>query len=212
MSCGPSTLGTMMTSSLWPISGTRVVRSSSTQGESRLLIRVHSWVSPKSFALAISTRPSRAASFFSVFTASSRLPRRMSTFAAIWGTLAAIFSLLGSKKWIIRLGRNGTSARGAGAPTASGRRKARGLRTGTHFRVIAGSVTVWRARVGAGQGVTRAEVPSLLGHVAPRRRLRSVVDVLGGRRIHRRWGGVGLRLTDGGLVVLLFVAVLRVVG
>ena len=53
----------------------------------------------------------------------------MSTFAAMSGTLAAIFSLLGSKKWIIRDGRNGMSAAGAGAPTASGRRKARGLRT-----------------------------------------------------------------------------------
>lgn len=53
----------------------------------------------------------------------------MSTFFAMSGTFAAIFGLLGSKKWIIRLGRNGTSATGAGAPTARGRRKALGLRT-----------------------------------------------------------------------------------
>ena len=52
----------------------------------------------------------------------------MSTLAAMSGTLAAIFSLLGSKKWIMREGWNGMSATGFGAPTASGRRKARGLR------------------------------------------------------------------------------------
>src|SRR3546814_4137701 len=48
MSSGPSTFGIMITSSLWPIAGTRRTRSSSTQGESRALTRVHSWVSPKS--------------------------------------------------------------------------------------------------------------------------------------------------------------------
>ena len=52
----------------------------------------------------------------------------MSTFAAMSGTLACIFSLLGSKKWIIRDGLNGMSATGVGAPTARGRRKARGFR------------------------------------------------------------------------------------
>ena len=45
-----------------------------------------------------------------------------------WGTLAAIFGLLGSKKWIIRLGRAGTSRRGAGAPTARGVKKSLALR------------------------------------------------------------------------------------
>ena len=36
------------------------------------------------------------------------------------GTLAAIFALLGSKKWMTRDGRAGTCVRGVGAPTASG--------------------------------------------------------------------------------------------
>ena len=62
----------------------------------------------------------------------------MSTFFAMSGTLAAIFSLLGSKKWIIRDGRNGTSDSGAGAPTARGRRNARGLRTWLLFLQTAG--------------------------------------------------------------------------
>ena len=44
------------------------------------------------------------------------------------GTFAAIFGLLGSKKWIIRLGRAGTSRTGAGAPTASGAKKSLALR------------------------------------------------------------------------------------
>ena len=46
------------------------------------------------------------------------------------GTLAAIFSLLGSKKWIIRDGRTGISRSGVGAPTASGRKKSLALRMG----------------------------------------------------------------------------------
>ena len=44
------------------------------------------------------------------------------------GTLAAILALLGSKKWIIRLGRAGTSRTGVGAPTARGVKKSLALR------------------------------------------------------------------------------------
>ena len=44
------------------------------------------------------------------------------------GIFAAIFSLLGSKKWIARLGRAGISVSGVGAPTASGRKKSLALR------------------------------------------------------------------------------------
>ena len=117
----------MITSSLSPIAGTSVVRSSSTQGLSRELIRVHSWVGPKSVSWAMRTRPSRAATFRSALTASSRLPSRTSTVPTIPGTLAAIFSLLGSKKWIARDGRAGISVSGAGAPTARGRKKSLGL-------------------------------------------------------------------------------------
>ena len=117
----------MITSSLSPIAGTSVVRSSSTHGLSRALIRVQSWVGPKSVSCAIRTRPSRAATLLSALTASSRLPSSTSTVPTICGTLAAIFSLLGSKKWIARLGRAGISVSGVGAPTARGRKKSLGL-------------------------------------------------------------------------------------
>ncbi len=39
------------------------------------------------------------------------------------GTLAAIFSFDGSKKWIAREGRAGISRSGVGAPTARGAKK-----------------------------------------------------------------------------------------
>ena len=51
------------------------------------------------------------------------------------GTLAAIFSLLGSKKWIMRDGRNGISRTGSGAPIASG---AEEVLRGTHGASIVG--------------------------------------------------------------------------
>src|SRR3954447_18479911 len=128
MSSAPCTLGTMTTSSLSPISVTRVVRSSRTQGLSRALTRVHSWVGPKSVSRAMSTRPCRAASLLSALIASSRLPSRTSgppfPGPTIWGTFAAILALDGSKKWIARLGRAGISRSGSGAPTARGREKA----------------------------------------------------------------------------------------
>src|SRR5947209_12901755 len=128
MSHGPSTLGTITTSSLSPISLTSVIRSSSTHGDSRLFTRVHSWVSPSSISLPTRTRPSRAVSLRSTGTASSRLPSRMSTVGAMSGTLATIFSLEKSRKWIIREGLNGISSTGCGAPIASGLAKSRGLR------------------------------------------------------------------------------------
>src|SRR6478735_403379 len=132
MSHGPSTFGTMITSSLWPISPTTCVRSSSTHGDSSELTRVQSWVSPSSMSLPTVIRPSRAASLRSTGTASSRLPSRMSTVGAMSGTLATIFSLEKSRKWIIRDGRTGISRTGSGASIASGLRKSRGLRmTGT---------------------------------------------------------------------------------
>ena len=46
------------------------------------------------------------------------------------GTLAAIFGLPGSKKWIAREGRAGISRKGSGAPTASGAKKSLALRMG----------------------------------------------------------------------------------
>src|SRR3712207_5736313 len=130
MSQAPSTFGTMITSSLSPISVTSVVRSSSTQGLSRLFTRVQSWVSPKSVSLAMRTRPSRAAILRSAGTASSRLPSRTSACLAMSGTLAAIFSLEPSKKWIIREGRKGISRSGSGASIARGLKKSRGFLMG----------------------------------------------------------------------------------
>ena len=114
MSQAPSTFGTMITSSLSPISVTSVVRSSSTQGLSSELTRVQSAVSPKSVSLATLTRPSRAATLLSTGTASSRLPSRMSACLAMSGTLAAIFSFEASKKWIIRDGLEGDLAQRLG--------------------------------------------------------------------------------------------------
>src|SRR5215212_5877676 len=127
MSHGPSTLGTMITLSCAPISVTSCVRSSSTHGLSRLFTRVHSCVSPNSTSLPTRIRPARAASLRSAGIASSRLPSRMSAWLAMSGTLAAIFSLEASKKWIIRDGGKGISRAGSGAPIASGLRKSRGL-------------------------------------------------------------------------------------
>jgi len=51
-----------------------------------------------------------------------------SHFAAMLGALAAILGLLGSKKWIIRDGRNGISRTGSGAPMAMGLKKSLGFR------------------------------------------------------------------------------------
>src|SRR3712207_4767804 len=134
MSHGPSTFGIIITSSRSPISVTSVVMSWSAHGDSSALTRVHSAQSPKSVSRATRTRPSRAASLRSTGTASSRLPSRTSQRAARSGSLAAIFSLAGSKKWIIRDGLSGISRIGAGAPMARGFVKSRGLRTpGTIF-------------------------------------------------------------------------------
>ena len=102
--------------------------SSSTQGDSSALTRVHSAVEPRSISRPTRISPSRAASLRSIGIASSRLPSRMSVFVAMSAALATIFSLEKSRKWIIREGRSGISVSGAGAPMASGLRKSRGLR------------------------------------------------------------------------------------
>ena len=102
--------------------------SSSIHGDSSALTRVHSAVEPRSISRPTRMSPSRAASLRSIGIASSRLPSRMSVFVAMSAALATIFSLEKSRKWIIREGRSGISASGAGAPMASGLRKSRGLR------------------------------------------------------------------------------------
>src|SRR5215208_6091583 len=127
MSQGPWTLGTMITSSLSPISVTSCVKSSRHHGLSSSFTRVQSCVSPKSTSLATSISPSRAGTFLSIGIASSRLPSRMSACLAMSGTLARIFSFDASKKWIIREGLKGISRGGSGAPSASGWKKSRGF-------------------------------------------------------------------------------------
>ncbi len=52
----------------------------------------------------------------------------MSTVGAMSGTLATIFSLEKSRKWIIRDGLKGISRAGSGAPIARGLSNALGLR------------------------------------------------------------------------------------
>ena len=54
----------------------------------------------------------------------------MSTVGAMSGTLATIFSLEKSRKWIIREGLKGISRVGSGASMARGLKKSRGLRKG----------------------------------------------------------------------------------
>ena len=67
----------------------------------------------------------------------------MSTVGAMSGTLATIFSLEKSRKWIIRDGLNGISSTGAGAPMASGFAKVTGV---SHRRNV--------SRVGGGRAYT----------------------------------------------------------
>ncbi len=63
----------------------------------------------------------------------------MSALLAMSGSFPTIFSFEGSKKWIMREGVNGTSSSGAGAPTARGFAKSRGLRKVGLSPVIRGS-------------------------------------------------------------------------
>ncbi len=116
MSHGPSTLGSMMTSSLSPTAPTISTTSSSAQGEFNALIRVHRPVAPKSFAFAMSMKPARAAFLASAGIASSRLPSTTSTCAISSGTFARSFSICGGTKWIMRSSLTGNSRSGAGAP------------------------------------------------------------------------------------------------
>ena len=126
MSHGPSTFGSIITSSLLPTAETIWVMSSSAQGELSALMRVHSPVAPKSLACAMSMKPARAASLASAGIASSRLPSTTSTSRISSGTLARIFSMCGGTKWIMRSSRTGSSRKGAGAPIASGLKNWRG--------------------------------------------------------------------------------------
>src|SRR5215210_2729617 len=158
MSQGPSTFGTMITSSTSPISVTSWVRSSRTHGLSSELTRVHSEVSPKSDSFAARIKPSRAASLLSAGIASSRLPSRMSVLAAMSGALAAIFSFEKSRKWIILEGPNGISRGGSGAPIASGLKKSLGLRkerSGVGGRGGSGGGEIYSLGPGANQGPNR---------------------------------------------------------
>ena len=126
MSHGPSTFGSMITSSFDPTAPTISTMSSRSHGELSALTRVHRPVAPKSFALAIAMKPARAAVLASAGIASSRLPSTTSTCAISSGTLARTFSICGGTKWIMRSSLTGSSRSGAGAPIASGLKKLRG--------------------------------------------------------------------------------------
>ena len=96
--------------------GDQVVRSSSTHGLSRALTRVQSWVcSPKSVALACPDEPLPGGflvvGLHRVLEVAEQHvgPSRRGP-----GTSTAIFGLLGSKKWIIRLEAGRASRSGAG--------------------------------------------------------------------------------------------------
>ena len=121
MSQAPSTLGSMMTSSLLPIAATISVMSSSAQGELSALMRVHSPVAPNSIALAMAMKPLarrllgvggngvlEIAEHHVDLRGRARAPWRVT------------FSMCGGTKWIMRSSRTGSSRSGAGAPIASG--------------------------------------------------------------------------------------------
>ena len=56
------------------------------------------------------------------------------------GILLAILALLGSKKWIARLGRAGISRSGVGAPTARGAKKSLAERMGRTLAALIGAL------------------------------------------------------------------------
>ena len=126
MSHGPSTFGSMTTSSFDPTAATISSMSSRSHGELSALTRVHRPVAPKSLAWAMAMKPARAAVLASAGIASSRLPSTTSTCAISSGTLARTFSMCGGTKWIMRSSLTGRSRSGAGAPIASGLKKLRG--------------------------------------------------------------------------------------
>ena len=198
MSHGPSTLGIIITSSLSPIVSTSWVMSSSTHGEASSLTRVQRAVSPRSTSRPTLISPSRAATLRSTGTASSRFPRRMSTVGAMSGTLATIFSLEKSRKWIIREGLKGISRTGSGAPMASGLRKSRGLRKGSpdgQFRCGGPSVAGSVSRIGAAS----AQLPrrGRRGKRPHQASLAAGGSEPAGPRVSRRGRGPGTSARDG---------------
>ena len=143
------------------------LRSSSTQGDSRLLTRVHSWVSPRSISLPTRMSPSRAATLRSTGTASSRLPSRMSALGASSGPWPP------SSRWRSRgsgssaTGRNSISRGGSGAPTASGLKKSRGFRT--RINGIPGVRVSPKGQVGVETVGRRRELETARGRTRSRR-------------------------------------------
>ena len=113
------------------------------------MTRVHKRRLAEVDLLADFDQPLAAATLRSAGTASSRLPSRTSTVGAISGTLAAIFSLLGSKKWIIREGLNGTSRGGAGRADRKGLSKIAGVSHGQISCSLASESYLLSCAVGA---------------------------------------------------------------
>ena len=134
MSQGPSTFGSMTTSSLAPAAGTISRMSSRPHGELSALMRVHSPVSPKSVALAMAMKPCRAATLASEGIASSRLPSTTSTWETrSFSTAADLFVVRGhemdhalelDRQLAVGLGRadgEGSEVLGRGAEGGHGR-------------------------------------------------------------------------------------------
>ena len=145
ISHGPSTFGSMMTSSWWPAFRTSSDTSSWNQGEFSGFTRLQKPVPLpcQSYMFAISIAPARAASLASAGMASSRLARMTSTPGAMDGTFARTLSRCGGTKWIIRSSFTGRSRIGSGAPMASGLKKLRGV-----FCDMFSAPDFWRIRLG----------------------------------------------------------------
>ena len=128
MSHGPSTFGSMITSSLAPAAGTISRMSSSAHGELRALMRVHSPVWPKSWRLG---HLDEAAPRGHLGVGGDRVLEVAQHHVDLGNEIAKrarIFSLCGGTKWIMRSSRTGNWRRVRARPTARGVKCLAGVR------------------------------------------------------------------------------------
>ena len=156
---GPSTFGSMMTSSLLPTAPTISVMSSSAQGELSALMRVHSPVAPKSIAFAICDEAFARGLLGVDRNGVLEIAEHDVDLARPGpGTLARTFSLCGGTKWIMRSSRTGSSRSGAGAPMASGAKKWRGSFIWTFQKTVLPFRAMQRPRQVAGGAALMTDV------------------------------------------------------